>query len=249
MNKKILTTLFVLTLVFPLKILAQTFSSPTYQIQWGNFNMTGGRKTSTNYILTDSVGQNAPGQFDNSGYILKAGFQYAYDLQEPFSFDIDNLNIDLGILTAGIASTQSNIITITTPSGHGYEIYTIANNPLSTINTNITIPDTTCDNSDCDPNTSTIWTNNSKYGFGFNAIGINSSLVATGIGTSDYFTDSTYFRPFASQSNSDTAQLIMSENQSVTNHSAQITYKAVISSYQSAGNYQNSINFIAIPKY
>jgi len=249
MNKKFFILFLVLFLFCPQKTLSQTFTSPTYQIQWGNFNMTGGRKTSNNYILTDSVGQNAPGQFDNTGFIIKSGFQYAYEQQKPFSFNINSLDINLGTLAAGVASTQSNIITITTPSGNGYQVSAIADKPLTIVSTNITIPDTGCDSNDCDKTTSTTWTNNSKYGFGFNVIGIDSSLVATGVGTSNYFTDSTYFRPFAATSKSDNPQIIMSENQSATNHSAKITYKAVISGNQSAGNYQNSINFIAIPKY
>ena len=250
MKFKIIFYLIIFNLIFPIVSLAQSFTSPTYRIQWGNFNMTGGRKTSGSYILTDSVGQNAPGQYDSDGFTVKAGFQYAHDLISPFSFSIDNLDLDLGVLVSGVASTQSNIITITTPSGHGYEIMAIQNHPLSVVGTNDSIPDTTCNNDDnCSKTTSKPWTDSDAYGFGFNAIGINSSLVDTGVGTSNYFADSTYFRPFASQSNNDSAQIIMSEDKPVKNHSAKITYRANIPSYQSSGAYQNSINFIAIPKY
>ena len=229
--------------------LAQSFTSPSYHIDWGNFNMTGGKKTSTNYILTDSVGQNAPGKYNSTGYTVKAGFQYAYDINYKFSFSIDNLDINFGSLTPNIGNTQTNIITVTTPTGHGYEIFTSENSPLTTLDTNATINDTTCDNNDCDQTISGVWTQNNIYGFGFNAIGINSSGVVTDIGTSNYFPNSTYFRQFANRQTNETPQIFMSENNPVINHSAKITYKINISSNQSNGSYQNNINFTAVPKY
>jgi len=216
--------------------LAQTFDSASYHIDWGNFNMTSGKKTSTNYQLTDTVGQNAPGKFTSTGYTVKAGFQYIYDSMAQFSFAISDIDLNFGSLTPNVGSTQTNTVTITTPSGKGYEILAIANHPLQTISSS-TIPNTNC-NSGC--SNSGVWTQSNKYGFGFNA---------TGHGTSSYFTDSTYFRPFASTSQGDQPVTFMSENSSVTDHSALITYKINISPYQPAGTYQNLINLIAIPKY
>ena len=228
-------------------LLAQSFDSASYHIDWGNFNMTSGKKTSTNYQLTDTVGQNAPGKFTSSGYIVKSGFQYIYDSMEKFSFSISDLSIDFGSLTPNVGSSQSNTISITTPSGRGYQIMAIANKPLSTLSSS-TIPDTNCDTS-CSISSSGVWTTSSKYGFGFNTIGINSSGVATNIGTSSYFTDSTYFRPFAATSRAESPQIIMSEDSPVKNRSARITYKVNISNNQPSGDYENLINLIAVPKY
>ncbi|MFA5750052.1 MAG: hypothetical protein WC895_02435 [Candidatus Shapirobacteria bacterium] len=249
MTNKIFIFLFFLCLIFPINIVAQSFTSPSYQIQWGNFNMTGGKKTSATFILTDSVGQNTPGKFTNTGFVIKSGFQYAYDLYQPFSFKIDNLDLDFGHLVPQVGSTQTNIITITTPSSHGYDILSSENHPLLTSNFSTTIPDTTCDNGTCNQSTSAVWTDSTKYGFGFNAIGINSSGVVTDIGTSNFFIDDTYYRQFANLQASETPQVFMSETKPVKDHSAKITYKINISPYQSSGFYQNSINFIAIPKY
>ena len=249
MKSKIITSsILVFNLLFlasPFPIIAQHFSSSSYNIDWGNFNITSGSKTSANYSLTDTVGQNAPGPYTSNGYALKSGFQYIYDTFNQFSFSIDNLSIALGSLTPDIGTTGSNILTVTTPSGHGYQVTAQENHPLS-LSSGTTIPDTKCDSGTCTATFSDVWTSSSAYGFGFNAIGINSSGVATNIGTSSYFTDSTYFRPFAPLGS---AQIIVSENLPVKNHSARITYKANISSLQSAGNYQNSIIFTAVPKY
>jgi len=219
---------------------AQTFVSPSFKIDFGNFNMTSGKKTSTTYTLTDTVGQNAPGQYDNNGYTVKAGFQYIYDKNIPLSFEISSLDLNFGSLTPNIGSTVTNTLTISTPTAHGYDILAIANHPLTTIGANTTIPDTKCDSGTCSSSVSDVWTSNSTYGFGFNA---------NGDGTSSYFTNSTYFRRFANNSLSETAKIIMSENIPVENHSALITYKINISPAQSTGTYQNSINFIAVPKY
>ncbi len=249
--RKTIILFVVISIFIPLPVIAQSFSSSSYKIQWGNFNMTAGKKSSANYQLTDTVGQNAPGQYDNVGYTVKAGFQYIYDTFTYFSFQIDDLSIELGTLSAGATSTDSNIITITTPSGQGYQIMVHQNHPLAINNSGTTIPDTVCDNGNCTESQSEVWTNIGTYGFGFNAIGINSSGVATGIGTSAYFGDQTYYRQFAdySATPAETNQIIMAENSATTNRQARITYKANISSLQPAGDYQNAITFTAIPKY
>jgi len=251
-NLKIGFFLIVLSTIYYLRpntSLAQTFNSNSYHIDFGNFNMTSGKKSSTNYTLTDTVGQNAPVQYDSAGYLVRAGFQYLYGQNIPLSFSISSLDLNFGSLTPNVGSTVTNTLTISTPTGHGYDIFAIANHPLQSIGGNSTIPDTKCDSGTCSETTSDVWINNSTYGFGFNAIGINSSMVATGVGTSNYFTNSTYFRQFADSSISETAKIIMSEPAPVKDHSALITYKINISSNQPAGTYQNSINFIAVPKY
>lgn len=226
---------------------AQEFTSPNYYIQFGNFNMTSGKKNSPSYTLTDTVGQNAPGRFANNGYVVKAGFQYIYDTFEKFSFSINNIDLVFGSISPNIGSTQSNIITITSPSGKGYEILAIASHPL--LNTNYTIPDTSCNSNNCTKSSSAPWTLSTAYGFGFNALGINASGAVTNIGTSNYFTNGNYFRPFPNQTNNDSPQVFMSENNRVKNRQAKITYKVNISPNQASGNYSNLINLIAIPKY
>ena len=246
-----LKLLFLLLPLFFLPLfpaLAQHFESSSYIIDWGNFNITSGKKTSANYQLTDTVGQNAPGQYDSSGYILKSGFQYIYDTFNQLSFQIDDLSIELGTLTPQSPSTDSNIITISTPSGHGYQITAHQSHPLW-INASSYIPDTTCDSGTCSETSSGVWTQNTAYGFGFNAMGIGSSGENTGIGTSSLFPDQTYYRQFANATDSEIPQTIMEEDSPVKDRSARITYKANISTLQAAGQYQNSIIFTAVSKY
>lgn len=241
---------FLFLFVFPVACFAQKFTSPSFNIDWGNFNMTSGQQNSANFHITDTTGQNAPGQFNSEGFVVKSGFQYIYDPMYRFAFSISKLNISFGTLNPGVGSTDTNIITITSPGLSGYQIQVHENHPLQ-MNIARQIPNTKCDAGNCSLNFASPWVNNTTYGFGFNAIGVNNSNVVTGIGTSNYFTGITYFRPFADKSAmpSEDSAVIMSENRPTKNHSARITYKANIPSSQTAGNYQNSITFIAIPKY
>lgn len=218
---------------------AQHFFSPDYNIDWGNFNMTSGQKKSTNYQLTDTVGQNAPGYSEKNGIVIKAGFQYIYDTFTELSFTIDKLNINFGNLVPGIGVTDTNLLTVTTPSGHGYQITAQENHPLWTSPSHF-VPDTTCDLGNCTITHSSPWIANDKYGFGFNV---------TGIGATGYFTNSTYYRPFASIYNNHTPSIIASENKPVKKREAIITYRVLISYVQTAGDYQNFITYTLTPKY
>ncbi|MFA6518275.1 MAG: hypothetical protein WCV93_01325 [Candidatus Shapirobacteria bacterium] len=227
-------------LLFPPPARSQHFESATYTIDWGNFNMTSGKKSSNNYSLTDTVGQNAPGQFDSNGYTAKMGFQYIYDiLINKFSFEIDNLDLNFGSLTPNVGTTLTNTLTITTPSGHGYDVTVSQNHPL-TNSIGQTIPDTTCNLANCSETTSALWDDDSKYGFG---------IGASGPGATTYFATTSHYRQFANQATSEIPQIIASENSPVKDHINQITYKVNISPLQPEGQYQNSINFTAIPKY
>jgi hypothetical protein len=227
-------------LVIPSPATAQHFESSSYTIDWGNFNITSGKKSSTNYSLTDTVGQNSPGQFDSTGYTAKMGFQYIYDiLINKLSFEISTLDLNFGSLVPNIGTTLTNTLTITTPSGHGYDI-TVSENKLLTNFTGQTIPDTVCDSGTCSESSSGLWTQNTTYGFG---------LGASGPGTSSYFATTSHYRQFANRSANETPQTIASENSPAKDRLTQITYKINISPLQPAGEYQNAITFTAVPKY
>jgi len=224
---------------FPSPIFSQHFTSDSYIIDWGNFNITSGRKTSVNYRLTDTVGQNAPGLSEGDNLKIKAGFQYIYDLSRVISFTIDKLNIDFGTLIPGIGVTDTNLLTVTTPSGRGYQIMAQENHPLW-INPSNFIPNTSCDSGNCTSTLSAPWITSDKYGFGYNV---------TGIGATAYFPDSTYFRPFADFSKNESSVVIASEPSPVKDRQAIVTYRVLISPLQGAGDYENYITYTLVPRY
>lgn len=233
--------LFYLNLFLHLLVplFAQNYSSSNFKIDFGNINLTSGSKTSPSFNLTDTVGQNAPGQFNSSTTLIKSGFQYIYDNFKYFRFSISNLNIAFGSLVPGTPSTATNTLTITTPYGQGYSILALEADTLKNQVGN-TIPDTICDSGTCTELASGPWINNSTYGFGLNASGAGS----TGI-----FSSSIQYRQFANQNLGESPQTIATENSSVTNRQTTITYKINIPGTQASGDYQNKIVFIAVPKY
>jgi len=244
---KLTLVLFTLPLFFiPALAIAQHFESSSYIIDWGNFNITSGRKSSASYNLTDTVGQNAPGQYDGS-VIIKSGFQYIHDTFSQFSFSIDDLTIDFGTLIPQIPASDTNTLTITSPSGQGYQILTHQNHSLKN-EIGQTIPDVTGDNGTATESQQDTWTQVDTYGFGLTAIGLEGTNP-TGIGTSQYFPTTDDYRQFANYELFETQQIIASESNSVSDRSIQVTYKANIDSFQSTGNYQAAITFTAIPNY
>ena len=220
------------------KVGAETMKSESYKIIFGNFNITSGTKSSSSYTLTDTVGQTAAGEFDSTGYIVKAGFQYLYALYD-FSFSISDLTIDFGSLTPGTPATATNVLTVSAP-GAGYAISVFENHPLKNVDGD-EISDTTCDDGSCSESSASPWTLSSVYGFGFNLSGDDVA--------SD-FVDGTYFRQFANfEAGGESPQVIMSSSQAGKNRQATVTYKVNISGSQAAGNYSNYLVFVATPSY
>jgi hypothetical protein len=63
------------------------------------------------------------------------------------------------------------------------------------------------------------------------------------------FSGLTYFRQFANRSTSENPQIVMSSIYVGHNRQSTVTYKANISSIQTAGVYNNTITYTAIPSY
>lgn len=232
-------SLIVIIFSHPNATRADNLTSPNFDIKMGTINITGGEKTSSSYRLTDTVGQTAQGEFTSTGYTIKAGFQYISDTI-PFTFTISNVTLDFGSLVPGTPSTLTNSLTVTTGSAFGYTVKAIEDHPLRLIGSLDTISDTSCDlATPCAIADATPWTDNTRYGFGYNVQGTDT--VAD-------FTNSTYYRPYAIQGTDDPVT-IMSRSGVATNSISTVTYKVNISGSQAAGIYQNAIQYIATPAF
>ena len=214
--------------------------SDSYKLKFPNLNMTSGSKSSDNYNILDTVGQTAPGEYKSSGFYVKAGFPYIKTII-PFSFTISDLSIDFGTLTPNVfpSPPPTNTLTVSFGGAGGYAVTANENHPLQLQATATNIPDTNCDTS-CSETTAAVWTNTAKYGFGYNMSG-NDIPVA--------FINSTYYKQFADKSALETSQEVMGSSNVGKNRVATVTYKVNISPTQSAGNYENSIMFLATPTY
>ena len=214
-------------------------ASDNYEIQYDNINMTSGEKTKEGaYTITDTVGQTAPGEYSKNGYVVKSGFQYVYAIGN-FGFSLSNTTIDLGILSSESFSNGSTEITVSTRGG-GFIVRVYETSPLKHSSGVATIPDATCDNGSCTEGVAAVWINPAIEGFGY-------TLSGTGIPTA--FVNTTYFKQFADGASSEQPQIVMSSEDVAINQKATLTVRAAASGNQAAGNYSNSLIFIATPGY
>ena len=222
----------------------ERMESNSYKIRFPNLNMTSGSKSSTNYNILDTVGQTAPGEYDSAGFKVKAGFPYIKTII-PFSFTISDLSIDFGALTPGAFPVvpPTNTLTVSSGGAAGYSVTAYEDRPLTLQSGAATIPDTTCNSGACSETAAGVWNDTAKYGFGYNMSGND---VPTG---PTHFVNSTYFKQFADAALSEPAQTVMSSANVGTNRIATVTYQINVPSTQTAGDYENSIVFIATPAY
>lgn len=227
-------------LAFTPHVNAIDMSSSSYRIIFGTLNSGGSRTTSSGYKLDISLGQVAAEQFNSTGYVVKAGFQYVRTLT-PFSFTLSDTSLDLGTLLPSTFSTQQLLVTVN-HRGVGYQVVTIADTRLKKLFGSDEIPDTACNGgaSTCTETVAALWNSTGAYGFGYNANGndVSSDFIST-----------SYFRPFPTRTDGESAATFMSSNALAVARSATVTVKANIQGTQSAGNYQTVLSFIAIPKY
>lgn len=80
-RKTIALCIFVVSAMFPFVALAITYSSANFQVTDPVVDVSGGRKTSSNFILIEATGQHATGISNSSSYALKSGFLYFTDPQ------------------------------------------------------------------------------------------------------------------------------------------------------------------------
>lgn len=219
---------------------AVNMESPRFRIDEANVNSAAGDKSSSGYKLSDTIGQFAAGQFNSTGYVVKAGFQYLHSII-PFRFSVSNTNIALGTLTPNTPSTQTTTLTVYFGGAGQYQVTAIEEGQLKTLSANA-IPDTTCDGgaNTCSESLAKIWSSSTAYGFGYNMIG--NDIPAD-------FISSSYFRPFPDRTIPESPAVVMSSTNVGKNRQSTMTFKANISPLQPVGSYQTVINFVATPSF
>jgi hypothetical protein len=241
---------FIIILLVPLFLIllikssdAQTvMQNGQYMIQLGNLNAGGGKPTGGGNKVGFTLGQTGPGLYSGTNYKVKAGFQYIYSII-PFSFSIDQTQVDFGTVSPTNPVTRTNILTVSNQTAGGYTVQAYENHPLLQPAIGVSIPNTTCDNGTCNYATSASWTSTLAYGFGYRC----DALQTTNYCSSD-FSNPTYYKAFPDNSQYQPAQVIFSDS-SKKNQQAQVTYKINVSSTQTAGTYTNVVTYIATPTF
>lgn len=220
---------------------AFTMSNGNWTVQMGNFNMSSGKPTNSNYKLGVTTGEIASGLYSGSNYKVRAGFQYIKSII-PFRFAISSLLLDFGSLTPTNPVTRTNQLTISNGSAYGYTVTAFETQPLKNNTNGWAIPDTTCDNGLCSESTSASWTNVLTYGFGYRCDNVTGTDCAT-------FTTADDYKQFANNLAGETPQAVMTGTNVGRNKQVQITYKVNVSGTQPAGSYQTAIIYIATPRF
>jgi hypothetical protein len=218
---------------------ADDMYSTLYRVEEPNVNIGGKDSSSTNYYLSKTVGQTAAGEYDSTGYIVKAGFQYINSII-PFTFSISDTSIDFGTLAAQTPSTQNTVLTVGFGSAGTYQVTVEELGKLRTADGSSSIPDTTCNAGTCTETSAGVWTSTSVYGFGYTMAG--NDIPAD-------FINTTYYRPFPDRSLSENPAIVMSSTNVGTNKQSTMTAKSNISAVQPAGSYRTVLQFIATPSF
>ncbi|MFH0979763.1 MAG: hypothetical protein V1803_02365 [Candidatus Roizmanbacteria bacterium] len=223
------------------EVSAVDMESPRFRIESANTSSAAGNKSSTNYKLSDTIGQLAAGEFSSNGYVVKAGFQYLRSVV-AFRFSISNTNIALGTLVPNTPSTATTNLMVYLGGVDQYQVTALEEGPLKTMSGKA-IPDTGCngDTETCTESVAKTWNSNTAYGFGYNMSG--NDVPAD-------FTSTTQYRPFPDRTTTEASAVVMSSSVGVgKNRQATMTFKANISPIQETGSYQTIINFVATPSF
>jgi hypothetical protein len=237
--KKFTILLVITTVLCSTAVWADDLESNRYRIQFSNVNIGAGTANSSSYKVNTSIGQTVAGKFDSSGYTIKAGFQYLYSIIR-FRFTVSNSNISFGNVISQQFYTGSTNLTVNFGNPGQYQVTAIEETKMKTL-ANDVIPDTACNSgTTCTIGSANVWTNTSRYGFGYNMSG--NDIPADFLGA-------TYYRPFPDRSNSDSPVVVMTSSQVAKNRQSTMTFKLNISPLQAPGNYQTIINYVATPSY
>lgn len=228
-------------LIGPIPIaFAENLHSTDFRIQMGTINSGGGNRTGGGFKLSDTLGQTAQGQFDVTGYRVRAGFQYIHSII-PFSFVVDKIAVNFGTVLPSTIYTDTNVLTVHAGGAYGYVVKAIENQ-LLTSSGSTTIPNTSCNPAlPCSISDATPWDSTLSYGLGYNMSGND-------VDTAD-FVGSTYFRPFPANNLGQNPATIMSKSGVTRSSTATVTYQLIISPIQAAGTYHNIIQYLALPSF
>ena len=219
--------------IFPPSARAALSSNPDYTIELDDLSTDNPEPTKIPIVPNLPVPSISP-TLNTSNYSINS-------TSDAFSFTLSQNAIDFGILSATNPVIRTSDIVLASPL-QGAQIFANQNHPL-TSKEQQTIPDTTCDNGSCSQGISTPWTSSLTYGFGYRC------EINENDGCDNTFTDPTAFKQFSDAASNESFHSIAINQQFHQPIKAKIIYKVNISGTQPAGNYNNTITFIAIPNF
>jgi len=217
----------------------QTMSNQDYIIKTQGLNAISGVTAGEDYSLRSTVGDLNPVVSEGVNFKVKTGFENIL-ADFPFSVTLSSDLIDFGILSPTNPIIRTVDLTLYSLSTYGYSVVVSQNHALKSDKSNI--PDTTCDNGDCDSEFAGIWTNVLTYGFGYRC----DDLI--GLDCDKSFANLNFYKSFPDAS---AGQIPLSVASGVgsKNKSSRVSYKVNIAQGQTDGIYTNIIKYIAVPNF
>ncbi len=226
-------------LFFPPPAWGQTMSNQNYIIKTQGLNTISGVTSSTDYKLRSTVGELSPIVSEGVNFKVRSGFENIVSAL-PFSVSLSSDLVDFGALSPTNPIIRTVDLSVYSLSLYGYSVLASEDHPLRSEKESI--PDTTCDNGECNQENSGQWTNTLTYGFGYRCDN------TTGIDCDNSFSNSNFFKHFADISAGLSPQSVMlgigSKNKDV-----RLSYKVNISGNQAQGTYTNIVTYIAVPNF
>lgn len=119
--KLIFATFFITLSFLPILIYAQVMSSGSYRIQSDSINFGGGLSSSTNYVVSDTLGEVGTGFSSSTSYALNSGYQFMQQVYIAITDSADLSLPNVGGISGGSSSGQSTW-TVTTDDPGGYSL-------------------------------------------------------------------------------------------------------------------------------
>lgn len=168
-SKILLSSILFFSITIPILLRAQVMQGGTYRIQSDSINFGGGLSTSTNYVVSDTLGEVGTGFSTSSSYALNAGFQA---LQAVYISITDSSNITLPNISgvSGGNSSGQSTWTVVTDDLAGYSLTVAAATSPALKSAQYSILDYVPSGSDPDYNFNV---GNASSTFGFSPEGIN----------------------------------------------------------------------------
>lgn len=161
-------------------------------------------------------------------------------LPKPFIFTISDTILDFGQITPTDPILRTTTTSVSPGNTTGFSLFGLEDHELQSLTGKI-IPDTTCDNGNCQSGQASAWENTLTYGFGWQC------KSSGGFDCSNFATKTT-FAPFPNQIKRDVLSPLLSSFTSQETE-ATLIYKTNISPSQDIGLYTNELQLIAVPNF
>lgn len=164
-------------------------------------------------------------------------FPYKEDYGKlPMGISVSPKDLDFGQIESGEAISRSHKLSVFSPSNRKYSVFIFQDTNLMS-ESNIQIPNTTCDSGSCTSILSDAWISPLTYGFGYTCEN-NQTCI------SSFHKD--YYRRLATVSNDEPPVEII---RSVKNTTSNMLFKINVPGNQNKDSYKTTVHYLLSPHY